>query len=120
MVVQLGKMEVDMASKSILKAAAALLVLALAAGVADARSVKWARSGDAPADQAWRDRYVLAERWQPPRFPLGGADVVALGVPPGPRVGELLRALEAWWIADDFAADETALRAQLQQMIAQG
>ena len=37
----------------------------------------------------------------------------------GPRVGELLRALEAWWIAGDFAADETALRAELQQMVAQ-
>jgi poly(A) polymerase len=79
----------------------------------------WARTGDAPADPAWRDRYCLTERWQPPRFPLGGADVVALGLPPGPRVGELLRALEAWWIAGDFAADETALRAQLQRMVAQ-
>ena len=82
--------------------------------------VAWARSGDAPASQAWRGRYALSERWQPQRFPLGGADVVAFGVAPGPRVGELLRALEAWWIAGDFAADETALRAQLQQMVAQG
>jgi peptide/nickel transport system substrate-binding protein len=46
-VAQLGKMEVDMASKSMLKTAAALLVLALVAGAADARSVRWARSGDA-------------------------------------------------------------------------
>src|SRR5258705_183341 len=36
-----------MASKSMLKTAAALVVLALVAGTADARSVKWARSGDA-------------------------------------------------------------------------
>src|SRR5262249_7636276 len=64
--------------------------------------VGWARSGHAPEDRAWRDRYALAERWQPPPFPLGGADVVAAGVPPGPRVGELLRAIEAWWIAGDF------------------
>jgi len=78
--------------------------------------VSWARSGQAPEDPAWQDRYALAERWQPPRFPLGGADVVASGVPPGPRVGELLRALEAWWIGGDFVADEMALRAKLQQM----
>jgi poly(A) polymerase len=78
--------------------------------------VSWARSGHAPEDPAWQHRYAMAERWQPPRFPLGGADVVARGVPPGPRVGELLRALEAWWIAGDFVADETALRAKLQQM----
>jgi poly(A) polymerase len=77
----------------------------------------WARSGDAFTDPAWRDRYALADRWQPPRLPLGGADIVALGIPPGPRVGELLRALEAWWIAGTFAADEEALRARLQEMV---
>jgi peptide/nickel transport system substrate-binding protein len=37
----------DTASNSILRAAAALLVLALAAGTADARAIRWARSGDA-------------------------------------------------------------------------
>jgi len=78
--------------------------------------VGWARSGHAPEDRAWRDRYALAERWQPPPFPLSGADVVAAGVPPGPRVGELLRAIEAWWIAGDFTAEAAALRAKLQQM----
>jgi poly(A) polymerase len=78
--------------------------------------VGWMRSGQAPDDRAWRDRFALAERWQPPPFRLGGADVVAAGVPPGPRVGELLRAIEAWWIAGDFTADEAALRAKLQQM----
>src|SRR5262245_9944220 len=36
-----------MSSKSILRAATVLLVLALAAGTADAKTVKWARSGDA-------------------------------------------------------------------------
>jgi len=36
-----------MASRSTVKAAAALLVLAVASGSADARAVKWARSGDA-------------------------------------------------------------------------
>ena len=73
----------------------------------------WTRSGDPPQSKAWRERLALPERWQPPRFPLGGADVMALGLPAGPRVGELLRTLEAWWIAGDFAADEAALRAKL-------
>ena len=39
-------------------------------------------------------------------------------LPAGPRVGELLRALEAWWIAGDFAADAIALRAELQRLVA--
>jgi poly(A) polymerase len=77
----------------------------------------WARSSDALESQPWRARLALPERWQPPRFPLGGADVMALGVPAGPRVGELLRALEAWWIAGDFAADEAGLRDRLQKLV---
>jgi hypothetical protein len=69
-------------------------------------------------DDAWRSLYTLPDRWPVPRFPLTGRDVVGPGVPPGPSVGAMLRSLEAWWIAEDFAPDEAALRARLQQMIA--
>jgi len=78
----------------------------------------WAQSGDPPDSAAWRARIALPERWPPPRFPLGGADVMALGVPAGPRVGELLRTLEAWWIAGGFVADEGALHAKLRDLAA--
>jgi poly(A) polymerase len=77
--------------------------------------IAWARSGEPPDNAVWHARFALAERWRPPRLPVGGTDVMALGVPAGPRVGELLRALEAWWIAGDFAADEAALRAKLAE-----
>jgi poly(A) polymerase len=43
-----------------------------------------------------------------PVFPLEGRDVVALGVPPGPRVGELLRAVRTWWLAGGCEADSDA------------
>jgi poly(A) polymerase len=76
----------------------------------------WARSAAPNTDPAWHERLELPQRWQPPKFPLGGADVMALGVSAGPRVGELLRALEAWWIAGDFAADAEALRAKLREL----
>ena len=76
----------------------------------------WARSGEESASSAWRGRFALPERWHAPRFPIGGADVMALGVPAGPRVGELLRTLEAWWIAGDFTADEAALRVKLGEL----
>ena len=42
---------------------------------------------------------------------------MALGVPVGPRVGELLRAVEDWWIAGDFAADAGGLRDHLQKLV---
>jgi poly(A) polymerase len=79
--------------------------------------VNWARSSASSDSPAWRERLALPERWQAPRFPLGGADVMAFGVQAGPRVGELLRAVEAWWIAGDFAADEQALRVELQRLV---
>jgi poly(A) polymerase len=77
----------------------------------------WTLSGDAPASPAWRERLSLPGRWPAPRLPVGGEDILALGVSAGPRVGELLRQLEHWWIAGDFAATETQLRDKLKQMI---
>lgn len=79
----------------------------------------WTRSGDPPTSVAWRGRFTLPGRWQPPRFPLGGADVMSEGVAAGPRVGSILAALEERWIADNFITDATALRAQLQEMTRQ-
>ncbi len=80
----------------------------------------WARSGDAPGSEDWRHRVALPDVWQVPRFPIGGADVTALGVSAGPRVGDLLRTLEDWWIAGDFSADEGGLRAKLRELTADG
>ena len=76
----------------------------------------WARSRASPSDAAWSACFSLPARWQAPAFPLGGADVLALGVPASPRVGELLRTLEAWWIAHDFMPDAAALRERLCEL----
>ncbi len=72
----------------------------------------------APADAAWKALYDLPDAWAVPRFPLSGRDVVGRSVPSGPTVGAMLRALEDWWIAQDFVPDEAALRARLQQQLA--
>jgi poly(A) polymerase len=98
------------------RAARAHLYAAGAAAYRDLVLVSWARSGAEPDDASWRHRLALPERWQPPRFPLKGDDVLGLGVPAGPRVGKLLREAEAWWIAGDFAAGEPALRAKLGEL----
>jgi poly(A) polymerase len=55
----------------------------------------------------------LAETWEIPIFPLGGDDVTALGIAPGPRVGQLLAAVRRWWEGGDFAADRDACLARL-------
>lgn len=72
----------------------------------------------APPGEAWKNLYHLPDRWTPPRFPLSGRDVMATGRERGPEIGVLLRAVETWWIGEDFAPDETAVRSRLQQMVA--
>jgi poly(A) polymerase len=44
--------------------------------------------------------------WTPPRLPVGGREVMRLGVPPGPETGAVLAAFERGWIADDFDLDD--------------
>jgi poly(A) polymerase len=80
----------------------------------------WARDMAAAMDGASYERpYALADAWPAPCFPLGGKDVLSRGVARGPRVGELLATLEAWWIDGDFDADKPALLARLDALIEQ-
>ena len=76
----------------------------------------WRRTGQSP-QRVWTSCLALARDWTPPRFPLAGRDVVALGIPPGERVGRLVDAVRDWWEAGDFTADRTACLAYLQALV---
>lgn len=52
---------------------------------------------------------AFALKWEKPVFPLKGADLTALGATPGPKLGEILKNLEAEWIEAGFASDRDAL-----------
>ena len=65
-----------------------------------------------------RELLDLAETWTPPRFPLTGEDVMAAGVPRGPKVGETLRALEDRWVAEGFPEDREGLLRRLRESVA--
>ena len=69
----------------------------------------WAENGAAPDDGAWASAATLAASWTRPSFPLGGADLIALGMQPGPAMGALLRELEDRWAADGFGGGRDAL-----------
>jgi poly(A) polymerase len=56
----------------------------------------------------------------PVAFPLSGRDAIALGVTPGPRVGELLRQVEAWWEAGGYEADRECCLAHLKELVEGG
>jgi tRNA nucleotidyltransferase/poly(A) polymerase len=79
----------------------------------------WADSGDSPDDKRWRSVLALPERWQAPAFPLRGADIIALGNVKGPEIGEILRRLEAEWIAGGFAEDRDRLMAKAAALASQ-
>ncbi|MDW8340757.1 MAG: CCA tRNA nucleotidyltransferase [Geminicoccaceae bacterium] len=54
----------------------------------------------------------------PPRFPLGGRDLLARGIPTGPRVGRLLEAVRRWWEDEGFRPDRAACLARLDALLA--
>ncbi|MCB1505749.1 MAG: CCA tRNA nucleotidyltransferase [Hyphomicrobiaceae bacterium] len=62
-------------------------------------------------------RISLARTWSPPQMPVSGGDVVARGIPPGPRVAEILKQLEAWWIAQGFPQDRAAIEQHLDHLM---
>ena len=68
------------------------------------------------APDNWQALLKLAQEWMPPELPIGGADALKLGLKPGPRVGELLAAVERWWIDGDFAADRAACLTELERL----
>jgi hypothetical protein len=74
----------------------------------------WLTGGDDPAWDMLRDRLLSMPV---PVFPLEGRDVVALGVPQGPSVGEILRTVRAWWLDGGCVADANACRVEAERLI---
>ncbi|MDX2221164.1 MAG: CCA tRNA nucleotidyltransferase [Rhodospirillaceae bacterium] len=62
----------------------------------------------------WADVFGTIHGWQPRPLPIGGDDVLALGVPPGPKVGALLAVAETAWIGSGFAAGRDDLLAAVR------
>jgi poly(A) polymerase len=78
---------------------------------ADRVLASWADAlaeGQAGEPGPWLELLRLPRRWPPPELPVKGRDLVRLGLKPGPSVGALMDALEAWWIDQDFAPDRQA------------
>jgi poly(A) polymerase len=87
-------------------------------GYLDAVLLSWAASGACTQDAAYTTRARLNEGWAPPVFPLSGADVLAAGIPAGPRVGAVLGEIEGGWIAAGCVPDRDGLLALLRERVA--
>ena len=55
--------------------------------------------------------------WTPPKFPLSGADVLAVGVQPGPSIGKIISRVETWWANTGYRADRQDCLKQLSRAI---
>ena len=82
--------------------------------------IDWAGSDAALDDVNWRRLQSLPQRSPVPPLPIAGRDLLALGLSPGPTVGELLRKIERVWIESDFSLDSKALLEAARQDIASG
>ncbi|MFC4235957.1 CCA tRNA nucleotidyltransferase [Thalassospira xianhensis] len=59
-----------------------------------------------------------ALRAQLPKFPVTGEDLIALGVKPGPEMGELIKRLKAVWRASGYSLSSTELLQSLPDISA--
>lgn len=67
--------------------------------------------------EGWIALIEAAAAWTPQVFPLKGRDVRAFGINHGPRVGAMLRGVEAWWEENDYRPDRAACLDKLRSLI---
>ena len=75
------------------------------------------------------DRFLLAgetgldlkslQRWQRPRLPIGGGDLIAMGLEAGPIVARTMQAIEREWVRSGFPADKEKVRALARRHVDQ-
>ena len=82
----------------------------------DRAMLEWTSGGEG-SDVQWRALMALSDSFQRPVFPLGGEDVAQAGVPKGPKVGKVLREVEAWWVDADFTSDRLSIIERLKAVV---
>jgi poly(A) polymerase len=85
-------------------------------GWKDAVALSQAKSRASLTDRPWRAMLKLADSFQRPEFPVSGHDLTEKGITPGPKMGQLLRDLEDWWLASDFKPGKDELLDKLEEM----
>jgi poly(A) polymerase len=91
-----------------------LMLAAEEAPPSDPRALAYATGVEAACDRLllradesrFADGLAALAGWQPPRLPIAGGALIALGLTAGPAVAATLREVEARWIAEGFPAHE--------------
>ena len=65
----------------------------------------------------WKQLYNLVDAWERPSLPVAGSDCVALGIPEGPFLGNVLNQLESWWVSRGFNDGKEACLKKLNDLV---
>ena len=82
----------------------------------DITLIAWAQASSKNSG-SWHKLLELADNWHKPKCPVSGVDIIALGVPTGPTIGEIFGDIEDWWIAGNFQAGREQTLAQLRRIL---
>ncbi|CAA7619472.1 Poly(A) polymerase I [Magnetospirillum sp. LM-5] len=88
--------------------------------------VAWAeaRAVDGRANSTESARWIAlldeCDGWRPVELPVRGADCLELGVPKGPRIGQVLALVDQWWEDRDYRPGRDACLARLRELVGQG
>jgi poly(A) polymerase len=66
--------------------------------------------------EAWARGLEALSGWEPPRFPIGGGALVALGLKAGPLVAATLQAVERRWVEEGFPDEERVRAIALEEV----
>ena len=77
----------------------------------------WAKDKKISNISQWRALLAMGQSWKAPKFPISAKDILLLGVPEGPLVGEILSEVEDWWIESDFIDDKASLFERIKAIV---
>ncbi|GLI93250.1 CCA tRNA nucleotidyltransferase [Methylocystis echinoides] len=94
-----------------------MLFLAGSRAACDALALAFAESGARADDPQWLAAAAYLDETPAPVFPIKGADLIALGVAPGRRLGTVLKSLQAKWIRAGFPRDPVVVQHLLEEAV---
>ncbi len=93
----------------------------------DAVLLAWSTRSSVPPrcsrieNEEWKSLIDAATNWQTVKLPIQGRDILAAGlVPAGPRIGELLKQAEEYWLDRGFEPGQEELMTYLASLISAG
>ena len=75
---------------------------------------QWSKDTNDKTTINWRALVEVGTSWDKPDFTIKASDVMNMGIPEGPKLGEILNELEEWWIDNNFIEDQFSLIERLK------